>query len=211
MTSQYRALALSFALPFFLAVPASAQNAIAQNSAPQPLPIVSTIPAARDIAYPGTMRLAVDATDIDQHIFRVRQTIPVPAAGRMTLLMPQWLPGNHAPRGQIEKLAGLVIRAGGQELVWKRDPVDVYAFHVDVLAGAIELLVSFEFLSATMPDQGRVVVTREMLNLQWGRCRSTPRAISRAGSRSRQASPTPPGGRRRPRFARSRTRRTLLR
>ena len=47
MTSQYRALALSFALPFLLATPVSAQN-----SAPQPLPIVSMIPAARDVAFP---------------------------------------------------------------------------------------------------------------------------------------------------------------
>ena len=164
MSIKYRALALSFALPFLLASPAAAQI---QNSAPQPLPIVPTIPAARDIPFPGTMQLQVDATDLDQHIFRVRQTIPVPAAGRMTLLMPQWLPGNHAPRGQIEKLAGLVIRAGGQELRWQRDAIDMYAFHVDVPAGVPALDVSFQFLSATQPDQGRVVVTREMLNLQW--------------------------------------------
>ena len=162
MSSPYRALALSFALPFLLAVPAAAQN-----SAPQPLPIVSAIPAARDIPFPGTMRLHVDATDIDQHVFRVRQSIPVVAAGRMTLLMPQWLPGKHAPRGEIEKIAGLVIRANGRELTWKRDPLDMYAFHVDVPAGVPALDVSFQFLSATMPDQGRVVVTREMLNLQW--------------------------------------------
>jgi len=163
MTCKIRALALSLIIPL-----AFAQSApgVGQNRAPQPLPIVETIPLARDVVFPGTMRLHVDATDVDQHIFRVRQTIPVPAAGRMTLLMPQWLPGNHAPRGQIEKLAGLAIRAGGQELIWKRDPVDVYAFHIDVPAGATELLVSFQFLSATMPDQGRVVVTREMLNLQ---------------------------------------------
>ena len=167
MSSQYRALALSFALPLLLAVPAAAQNAAVRNSAPQPLPIGSTIPDARDVAYPGTMRLQVDATDIDQHIFRVRQTIPVAGAGRMTLLMPQWLPGNHAPRGQIEKLAGLVIRAGGEELVWKRDPINMYAFHIDVPAGVAALEISFQFLSATQPDQGRVVVTREMLNLQW--------------------------------------------
>ena len=162
MSSQYRALALSFALPFLLTVPASAQN-----SAPQPLPIVETIPAARDVDYPGTMRLQVDASDIDQHIFRVRQTIPVAAAGRMTLLFPKWLPGKHAARGEIEKLAGLVIRAGAKELTWKRDPVDVYAFHVDVPAGVPALDLSFQFVGATQPDQGRVVVTREMLNLQF--------------------------------------------
>ncbi len=169
MTSQYRALALalSFALPLLLAVPAAAQDARVPISAPQPLQIVSTIPAARDVAYPGTMQLAVDATDIDQHVFRVRQTIPVAAAGRMTLLFPQWLPGKHAPRGEIEKLAGLVIRAGGRELMWKRDPVDIFAFHVDVPAGVAALDVSFQFVGATQPDQGRVAVTREMLNLQF--------------------------------------------
>src|SRR4028119_161551 len=83
-------------------------------SAPQPLPIVQTIPAARDVPYPGTMRLAVDASDLRQGIWTIRQTIPVAQAGRMTLLFPQWLPGNHAPRGELDKLAGLTFRAGGR-------------------------------------------------------------------------------------------------
>jgi predicted metalloprotease with PDZ domain len=125
------------------------------------------IPEARDQAYPGTMTLAVDATDIARRIFRVRQTIPVPQAGPMVLLFPEWLPGNHAPRGQIEKLAGLTIRAGGQTLKWRRDPVDVYAFHIDVPSGAREIVADFQFLSATEADQGRIVFTDAMLNLQW--------------------------------------------
>ncbi len=141
--------------------------AVAANSAPQPVPIVDTIPAARDVAYPGTMVLKVDATDLDQNIFTVQQTIPVAAAGPMTLLFPQWLPGNHAPRGQLDKVANLVIKAGGKTLVWKRDPVDVYAYHIDVPSGTKALDLSFLFLSATVADQGRIVVTREMLNLQW--------------------------------------------
>jgi predicted metalloprotease with PDZ domain len=97
----------------------------------------------------------------------VKQTIPVTKAGPMVLLYPEWLPGNHAPRGQLEKIAGLVITAGGKPVKWVRDPVEVYAFHVDVPEGATALDLSFEFLSATAPDQGRVVVTNEMLNLQW--------------------------------------------
>lgn len=121
----------------------------------------------RDTPYPGTMTLNVDATDTEQGIFRVTQTIPVATAGRMTLNFPKWLPGNHAPRGQIEKLAGLVIKAGGRELPWKRDPVDVYAFHVDVPTGTKQLDLSFQFLSATEDDQGRIVVTPEIINLQW--------------------------------------------
>ncbi len=141
--------------------------ALAANSAPQPVAIVDAIPAARDIPYPGTMVLKVDATDLDQNVFKVEQTIPVAASGPMTLLFPKWLPGNHAPRGQIEKVAGLEIRAGNTILSWKRDPVDVFAFHIDVPRGTRALDVRFKFLSATAADQGRIQVTREMLNLQW--------------------------------------------
>ena len=144
-----------------------AHPALAQNSTPQPLPIVQTIPAARDIPFPGIMRLEVDATDIQQGIWKVRQTIPVTQPGRTTLLYPQWLPGNHAPRGEIDKLAGLVVRANGQIVPWTRDPVDVFAFHLEVPSGATALEVEFGFLTATASDQGRIQVTREMLNLQW--------------------------------------------
>ncbi|MBV8239076.1 MAG: M61 family metallopeptidase, partial [Sphingomonas sp.] len=136
------------------------------NSAPQPAPFVDTIPAPRDEAYPGTITLNVDATDTTRGILRVKQTIPVAKAGPMALLYPKWLPGNHAPRGEIEKLAGLVIRANGKVLPWTRDPVDVYAFHIDVPAGAKQLDVDFQFISATKADQGRIVVTPTMISLQ---------------------------------------------
>ena len=63
----------------------------AENTQPTPLAIVDTIPAARDIAYPGTIQLEVDASDTRQGIMRVRQTIPVASAGRLTLLLPEWL------------------------------------------------------------------------------------------------------------------------
>jgi predicted metalloprotease with PDZ domain len=153
---------LSTALLVTVAVPA-----LAANSAPQPVPIVDTIPPARDVAYPGTMVLKVDATDLDRNIFTVQQTIPVAHAGDVVLLFPKWLPGGHSPRGELDKLAGLVIKAGGKTLTWKRDPVDVFAYHVDGPAGTKVLDLSFQFLSATAADQGRIVVTREMLNLQF--------------------------------------------
>ncbi|MEY3985986.1 MAG: hypothetical protein RLZ59_1431 [Pseudomonadota bacterium] len=129
--------------------------------------VAQPIPQAKDVPFPGTMTLDVDATDTDQGIFRVRQTLPVPAAGPMVLLFPKWLPGTHAPRGQIEKLAGLVVKANGKTLEWKRDAEDVYAFHINVPEGTKQLDLSFQFLSATEPDQGRVVVTPDIINLQW--------------------------------------------
>ncbi len=150
---------LASAAPVFAQVPAG-------NTAPQPVPFVDTIPDAVDTPYPGTLLLDVDATDTERGIFRVKQTIPVAKAGPMALLYPKWLPGAHSPRGEIEKLAGLVIRANGKIVPWTRDPVDVFAFHIDVPAGAKTLVAEFQFISATKPDQGRVVMTPTMVSLQ---------------------------------------------
>jgi len=156
------------ALPLAVLLLATAAGpALAQNSAPQPVRFVDTIPEARDIDYPGTLQLDIDATDTQRGIFRVRQTIPVAKSGPMVLLYPKWLPGKHGPRGEIEKLAGLQIRADGQRVAWRRDPVDVFAFHVEVPEGAKQLDLEFQFVSATAPNQGRVVMTPNLMSLQF--------------------------------------------
>ncbi|MCW3846209.1 peptidase M61 [Sphingomonas sp. LB-2] len=150
------------ALLLTVAVPA-----LAQNSAPDPVSFHDTIPSPRDTAYPGVIALHVDATNVQQGIFRVKETIPVAKSGHMVLLYPKWIPGKHGPRGEIDKLAGLQIFANGQRLAWRRDPVDVFAFHVEVPKGAKALDLEFQFLSATKPDQGRIVMAPSMMNLQW--------------------------------------------
>ncbi len=150
-----------------LAVAAPCPALAIENSRPQPLPIERQVPAARDIPYPGTMNLTVDATDVARGIFRVRQTIPVAATGKVYLLYPQWLPGNHAPRGPIDDIAGLSISANGKRLAWKRDAVDVYAIQVGVPEGVRSIDLAFEYVSPVSASQGRVVMTREMLSLQW--------------------------------------------
>jgi predicted metalloprotease with PDZ domain len=123
-------------------------------------------PAPAELNYPGSLKIAVDATDVAHRVFSVHEVVPV-APGAVTLHYPQWLPGTHGPNGPIEKLAGLVVRANGQTLPWQRDPVDVFAFHVAVPAGASALEVDFRYLSALDKNQGRVVMTPEMLDLQW--------------------------------------------
>lgn len=159
-----RSLAFSALL---LATTSTAAPAQVRNTLAQPVPIEATIPEARDIDYPGVIKLDVDATDTDRGIYRVRETIPVAQAGRMTLLMPAWLPGKHGPRGEIEKLAGLKISANGRAIAWRRDPVDVYAFHIEVPRGVRTLDLEFQFLSATAGNQGRISVTPSMMNLQF--------------------------------------------
>ena len=152
-------LLLSTAAPALAQVPPG-------NSAPQPVPFVDTIPAPQDTPYPGTILLNVDATNTEQGIFRVKETIPVAKAGPMALQFPKWRPGAPSPRGEIEKLAGLVIKANGRVIPWTRDMVDVFAFHIDVPQGARNLDVEFQFISATKPDQGRIVATPNMISLE---------------------------------------------
>ncbi|ATE64952.1 M61 family metallopeptidase [Rhizorhabdus dicambivorans] len=156
-------LYLSAAIAASLSIPAPAID----FSMPDPLPIERQVPVARDIPFPGTIELAVDATDVARGIFKVTETIPVANPGRLYLLYPQWLPGNHAPRGPIDDVANIAITANGKSLAWKRDPVDVYAIAVDVPAGAGSITLSFDYVSPTNAAQGRVVMTSEMLNLQW--------------------------------------------
>jgi len=125
------------------------------------------VPAPRDVPYaPGTITVEVDATNLDQRIFRVRETIPV-QAGALTLLYPEWLPGKHSPRGPIDKIAGIRFLANGQELEWHRDPLDVYALNIEVPQGVAEITAQFDYLTPTDRSQGRVVMTPSMLNLQW--------------------------------------------
>jgi predicted metalloprotease with PDZ domain len=123
-------------------------------------------PAAKGSAYPGRIQIAVDLTDTPHRLFRVHETMPV-NAGPLSLWYPEWLPGNHAPRGPIDALAGLEISANGQRLEWTRDPVDSYAFKLQVPAGVTTLELDYQFASPVVREQGRVVATPDIVGLQW--------------------------------------------
>jgi len=143
-------------------------GAAAAEVQPQPAPPTPPIAAPVDTPYPGgVIRLNVDATDLAHAIMTVHETVPVAGPGPIVLQLPRWLPGNHAPSGSIDKLAGLIVKADGKRIEWKRDPVDVFSFHVDVPAGARALELDFQFLSPVSAKEGRVVMTPEMLNIEW--------------------------------------------
>ncbi len=116
--------------------------------------------------YPGEIALRVDATDLDHKVLRVQQTLPV-KPGPLKLYFPRWLPGTHSPSGDVNLLAGLMVRAGGRTLEWQRDPLDTHAFMLDVPAGTSALNLEFEHLGPINGMSGRVVVTPQMLNVQW--------------------------------------------
>ena len=137
------------------------------GAGPTPLAPNAPIPAARDVAYPGLMTIAVDATDTQRRIVRVRETLPVTGGQDMVLLYPQWLPGVHRADGPISRLSGLKITAGGQPVAWTRDTVDVFAFHVTPPAGAKTLDVAFDYLSPVKESVGPIEISSNMATLEW--------------------------------------------
>ncbi len=158
-----KALFFSVSVLSLVATAAMAQTSPLPESAPPTPPIE----APRDVPYAGTLKVAVDATDLDRKIWNVTTTMPVSKAGDFVFLYPQWVPGGHSPRNDLDKLAGLVVTANGKRIPWTRDVVSVHAFHVDVPAGVTELQISYQFLTAVEGKVGRIEVTPEMLNLQW--------------------------------------------
>lgn len=95
-----------------------------------------------------TVQLTVDATEAPRKLFRAREVIPV-SPGPLTLYYPKWIPGTHGPTGPIINLSALTFTASGKTLPWRRDAVDMYAFHLDVPQGTTAVEVSFEFLAPT--------------------------------------------------------------
>ncbi|UGQ45151.1 M61 family metallopeptidase [Massilia endophytica] len=125
-----------------------------------------SIPKPVDQPYPGTIQMKIDASDTTQHVFRIQQTIPV-KPGKMTLLYPQWVTAQHGPTGALNQLAGLKVTANGKPVAWKRDPLYVYAFHVDVPRDAKTLELEYQHLSPITGSQGRIAVTPDILGIQW--------------------------------------------
>jgi len=154
------------AIAAVLALAAGACASAQTSAGPEPVPMPPPIAAPADTPYPGTIALTVNLTNTTDRVATVHETIPV-RPGAITLLYPQWLPGDHAPEGPIQALGGLVITANGQRIPWVRDRVNMYAFHLDVPAGVTSLDVDFDYLSAIRPQDGRVEMTTVMADLSW--------------------------------------------
>ncbi len=126
--------------------------------------------------------LNVDATDAPRKILHARLQIPAPP-GPLTLLYPKWLPGEHAPNGSITDLVGLKMSAAGIPVEWRRDSEDMYAFHLDVPAGADAVEVALDFLLP--PSSGDfssgASATAQLLDLSWNQVLLYPQ-----GARARE-------------------------
>src|SRR5258707_80801 len=94
------------------------------------------------------VKLEVDLRDAAKRIYHAKMEFPV-TAGPLTLVYPKWIPGEHAANGPIVDVTGLHLRADGKEIVWRRDLVDLYAFHCDIPARVTKLEATLDYLLPT--------------------------------------------------------------
>ena len=139
------------------------------NTLPVAIPVTRAVPDPQDVPFPGTISVDIDATDLNSGAQRITETIPVPAgATQLTLLLPEWIPGHHSRSGLPAELGGIHFSADGHDLSWHRDPVDVFAYVVDVPAGTHEVVARMFHTPPFKAEPGdRVTVTREIINLEW--------------------------------------------
>ena len=110
------------------------------------IPLLLSSALALSLAAGAPIKLSVAASAATQQQMHAVERIPA-APGALTLFYPKWIPGEHGPTGPIQDLVGLHFTANGHEIPWVRDAVEMYAFHLEVPAGADAVEASFDFLT----------------------------------------------------------------
>lgn len=116
----------------------------------------------------GVIKLTVDATQAPMHIIHSHMVMPV-SPGPLTLYYPKWIPGEHAPDGPIANLVGMKFTANGQPVPWRRDLVDMFAFHLTIPQGATSLDVRLDYIepAAQSGFSAGASATDKLVLLSW--------------------------------------------
>jgi predicted metalloprotease with PDZ domain len=110
----------------------------------------------------------LDATEAPRKLLHTRLVIPA-SPGPLTLYYPQWIHGEHSASGPITDLSGLRISAGGKPLAWRRDDVDLYAFHCTVPDGVDRVEVQLDYLGSTSKEgfSSSASMTERLAIINW--------------------------------------------
>jgi predicted metalloprotease with PDZ domain len=128
-----------------------------------PLAAVALTPSPATQARPET--IVLDASTAGRGFMTSHLTIPA-HPGAFTIVYPKWIPGEHGPTGPLNDLTGIKMSADGKALDWRRDTIDLYAFHVTLPAGASTLDVDFTVL---LNAPGDTMSTNNLAIVNWNR------------------------------------------
>ena len=128
--------------------------------------------AAAAVAQKTPIRITADLSEAPRRLFHADIDLPV-KSGPVTLITPQWIPGNHGPTGEASSIVGVIFTANtadGQKLTWRRDDVNLYEFHLDIPAGVTNLHAHLDAIVTSR-------VSRQMACLEWERLMLYPAHI----------------------------------
>jgi predicted metalloprotease with PDZ domain len=112
------------------------------------------------------MTVVVDTRGSTKKLFHSELAIPV-HAGPLTLLYPRWgIPTYRMPDAAIDDIVWLRMTANGRAVEWKRDPVDMFAFHVVVPEDAKVLNVAMDVVAPSQRSDLNAA-TADLFILDW--------------------------------------------
>lgn len=135
---------------------------------------------------PRVISLRLDATDIARKLIHSEMEIPV-TPGALTLMFPKWIPGEHSPSGPLNNVVWMQFSAGGQPVAWTRDPIDMFAFHLRIPAGAQKLEVALDY--ALRPEEA----TPSLFYLFWNVVVLYPKVVNTDDIQIQGSIRLPPG------------------
>ncbi len=110
---------------------------------------------------PAPIRITADLSEAPRKLFHAEIDIPV-RPGPLTLITPEWIPGTHRPEGPDAEITGVVFTAAGKAIPWRRDDVNLFAFHLDVPAGITSIHIHLDSIVSAR-------VTPHLAMLEWER------------------------------------------
>jgi predicted metalloprotease with PDZ domain len=110
------------------------------------------------------IQITADLSEAPRKIYHAEVDLPV-SEGPLTLITPEWIPGNHRPTGPVEDITGVVFSIDGKAIPWRRDDADLYEFHVTIPKGATTLHAHLDCIVTSRLSQKMAVLEWEKLLL----------------------------------------------
>lgn len=131
------------------------------------------------------IQITADLSEAPRKLYHAEVELPV-TPGPLTLITPEWIPGEHRATGPAEDITGVVFTANGKALPWRRDDTNLYEFHLIVPAGVTTLHAHLDCIVTSR-------VTSKFAVLEWEKLLLYPANIPVADI-SIQPSVTVPAG-----------------
>ena len=116
------------------------------------------------------IQIVADLTEAGRKLYHAEIDLPV-KAGPLTLITPQWIPGNHRPTGPVSDITGVVFTGNGQRLEWRRDDVNLYEFHLTVPKGVTSVHAHLDCIVTAR-------ATTKMAVLEWEKLLLYPAGVA---------------------------------